>query len=73
MILCPDLILLASSVSARDRPCRQKLGLMEITETGRLLTEYDAAAWHSTDAVKALKPEEGKADATPRRRSRLLQ
>jgi hypothetical protein len=25
-----------------------------------LLAEYDAAAWHSTDAVKALNPEEGK-------------
>lgn len=33
---------------------------MEITERGRMLAEYDAAAWHSTDAVKALKPEEGK-------------
>ncbi len=33
---------------------------MEITERGRMLAEYDAAAWHSTDAVKALQPEEGK-------------
>jgi len=30
---------------------------MEITERGRLLTEYDAAAWHSTDAALALKSE----------------
>lgn len=33
---------------------------MEITERGRLLAEYDSAAWHSTDAVRTLKPEGGK-------------
>ncbi len=59
MILCPAL-LLASSVPAQRSPLPTEAGLMEITERGRLLTEYDAAAWHSTDAVKALKPEEGK-------------
>jgi hypothetical protein len=30
-----------------------------ITARGRLLAEYDAAAWHSTDAVQALNPKEG--------------
>jgi hypothetical protein len=33
---------------------------MEITDRGRMLTEYDAVSWRSTDAVLALKPEEGK-------------
>jgi hypothetical protein len=33
---------------------------MEITDRGRLLAEYDAAAWHSTDTVKALNPKEEK-------------
>lgn len=60
MILCPALILFASSVPAQRSPLPTEAGLMEITERGRLLTEYDAAAWHSTDAVKTLTPEEGK-------------
>jgi hypothetical protein len=30
-----------------------------ITARGRLLAEYDRAAWHSTDAVQALNPKEG--------------
>jgi hypothetical protein len=29
------------------------------TAKGRMLAEYDAAAWHSTDAVQALNPKEG--------------
>lgn len=33
--------------------------LAQITARGRLLAEYDEAAWHSTDAVQALKPPEG--------------
>ena len=30
-----------------------------ITARGKLLTEYDAAGWHSTDAVQELHPKEG--------------
>jgi len=60
LILCPALLLLTSSVPAQRSPLPTEAELMEITERGRLLAEYDAAAWHSTDAVKALKPEEGK-------------
>jgi hypothetical protein len=33
--------------------------LVEITARGRLLAEYDVAAWHATDAVVALSPPEG--------------
>lgn len=32
--------------------------LAEITERGRLLAEYDQAAWHATDAVMATHPKE---------------
>jgi hypothetical protein len=60
MILCSALLLVASGIPAQRSPLPSEAGLMEITERGRLLAEYDAAAWHSTDAVKALKPEEGK-------------
>jgi hypothetical protein len=34
-------------------------GAAAITERGRLLAEYDAAAWHATDAVLATHPKEG--------------
>jgi hypothetical protein len=50
----------AAGVPAQRSPLPTESGLMEITDRGRMLTEYDAAAWHSTDAVKALKAEEGK-------------
>ncbi len=60
VVLCPPLLLVASGVPAQRSPLPTEAGLMEITERGRMLAEYDAAAWHSTDAVKALKPEEGK-------------
>ena len=33
--------------------------LAQITERGRNLAAYDVAAWHGTDAVRALQPEEG--------------
>jgi hypothetical protein len=60
VVLCPALLLITSIAPAQRSPLPTEAGLMEITERGRLLMEYDAAAWHSTDAVKALKPEEGK-------------
>src|SRR6266849_10529698 len=60
MCLWVGLLQLASSLFAQRSPLPTEAGLMEITERGRMLAEYDAAAWHSTDAVKALKPEEGK-------------
>src|SRR6266481_1514810 len=60
MFLWVGLLQLASSLSAQRSPLPTEAGLMEITERGRMLSEYDAAAWHSTDAVKALKPEEGR-------------
>jgi hypothetical protein len=36
-----------------------KAELAKITERGRLLAEYDVAAWHASDAIVAMKPEPG--------------
>src|SRR6267378_126442 len=60
VIMCLALLLRAPSVPAQRSPLPTEAGLLEISERGRMLAEYDAAAWHSTDAVKALKPEAGK-------------
>lgn len=59
-MFCLILLLFASRVPAQRSPLPTEAGLMEITERGRLLVEYDAAAWHSTDAVLALQPEKDK-------------
>ncbi len=45
------------AVSVNAQPDTDKLN--EIAERGRLLAEYDTAAWQATDAVKALLPQEG--------------
>jgi hypothetical protein len=42
---------------ASSRPSDAELAA--ITERGRLLAEYDAAAWHTTDAVFAMHPKDG--------------
>ncbi|HSK73860.1 MAG TPA: hypothetical protein VK892_19335 [Pyrinomonadaceae bacterium] len=48
-----------SNASAqREKPPTQA-ELNEITARGKMLYEYDVAAWHSTDAVMALSPPEG--------------
>jgi len=51
--------LLASSALAKKKPSPQ-VDLEGITARGRLLAEYDVAAWHSTDAVQAMHPEKGR-------------
>lgn len=48
----------AQQQTLRDKPAAQA-ELDQITARGRALYEYDVAAWHSTDAVLALKPAEG--------------
>lgn len=45
------------AVGQRTAPA-PKVELERITERGRQLAEYDVAAWHATDAVLELKPEE---------------
>lgn len=51
-------VMAASAFAQRNAPA-SKSELAEITERGRQLAEYDFAAWHSTDAVMELKPEQG--------------
>jgi hypothetical protein len=49
---------ITSALAQRATP-PSKAELAEITEKGRMLAEYDVAAWYSTDAVAALNPPEG--------------
>jgi hypothetical protein len=51
------LFLFAADAGAVSRPSAAELAA--ITERGRLLAGYDAAAWHATDAVLATHPKEG--------------
>jgi hypothetical protein len=51
------LFLFSVGASASSRPSAAELAA--ITERGRLLAEYDASAWHATDAVLATHPKEG--------------
>lgn len=46
-----------AGVKASSKPSDAELAA--ITARGRLLAEYDAAAWHATDAVLATHPKEG--------------
>jgi hypothetical protein len=51
------------SADAQTSPRPSAAELAAITERGRLLAEYDTAAWQATDAVTAAHP---KADSTGR-------
>lgn len=48
----------SNAFAQREKPATQA-ELNEITSRGKMLYEYDVAAWHSTDAVIALSPSEG--------------
>ena len=55
------LFLLIASISVlaqREKPA-DEVELKGITERGKILAEYDIAAWSSTDAVIALNPKQG--------------
>lgn len=54
-----NILLLAFFLLAQRTAPASKVELTEITERGKLLYEYDLAAWHSTDAVMALSPPQG--------------
>ena len=60
-ILITLAVLLAppAALAQRGEPA-SKAELAEITARGRLLAEYDAAAWVATDAVLATKPDESR-------------
>lgn len=51
------LVLLCVCCSAQTAPTPAQLA--QITERGRALAAYDQAAWHATDAVRALNPPDG--------------
>lgn len=51
------LLISAVVVNASQKPTSAELAA--ITDRGRLLAEYDAAAWRATDAVLAAHPKEG--------------
>src|ERR1700722_1534424 len=53
------LIIYAPAVLAQTSTPLSDSELAAITARGRMLAEYDTAAWHSTDAVLALKPAQG--------------
>lgn len=49
--------LLSATANAQEGVGLNEADLRGITERGRMLAEYDAAAWHASDAVMALKPD----------------
>ena len=51
------LLIAAAAAERREPASASELG--DITKRGRLLAEYDEAAWRATDAVIASKPEPG--------------
>lgn len=53
------LVLCASPVLAQNSKPLADSELAAITARGRMLADYDAASWHATDAVLALKPSKG--------------
>ena len=51
------LVVLADPPARKEPPTKKELAA--ITERGRDLAGYDAAAWHASDAVQAKQPKEG--------------
>ncbi len=52
------LLLCVAALAEKNKPLSSS-ELAQITARGRLLAQYDEAAWHATDAVLAQKPENG--------------
>lgn len=50
--------LLSADERTKKNPAPSDAELAAITARGRMLAEYDVAAWHATDAVEALKPDQ---------------
>lgn len=57
LLVALTLLIGAVVVNASQKPTSTELAA--ITGRGRLLAEYDAAAWHATDAMLATHPKEG--------------
>ena len=56
-------VLLSIAASAKKKPEKEKepsaQELAAITARGKMLAEYDVAAWHATDVIQDLKPQPG--------------
>lgn len=57
LLLVAAVLFVPTFAPGADAPSRAELDA--ITERGKVLAAYDQAAWHSTDAVLALKPRDG--------------
>lgn len=55
-LLAALLLAVAPMATAQEVPAPTQEDLARITERGRLLYEYDQAAWHATDAVQMADP-----------------
>jgi hypothetical protein len=62
-------LLFTWAVSAQRTRPPEPAELAAITQRGRMLAEYDVAAWHSTDRVLALAPKEGEVKGYVARKS----
>jgi len=58
-VLTLTLLFIATAAVAQRTTPPSKAELAQITERGRLLAQYDDAAWYASDAVVATKPTEG--------------
>jgi hypothetical protein len=61
LLLCWAMVVVTCGLEAQTPTAKppSESELEAISARGRALAEYDAAAWHATDAVLALKPAEG--------------
>jgi hypothetical protein len=59
IVLALLLLCAAGAILAQRTKPADAVELAAITQRGRLLAEYDVAAWHSTDLVVASKPKDG--------------
>jgi hypothetical protein len=58
LLLVSSSLLLAQKAELENKvPTRAEL--QAVTAHGKMLAEYDVAAWHATDVVHDLKPEKG--------------
>src|SRR5512135_2802547 len=58
-ILLASCSVLLAQEAERENKVPTPAELLAITARGKILAEYDVAAWHATDVVQDLKPEKG--------------
>ena len=59
LIIAVFFVIFTQPLSGHSQNVPSESELQEIMLRGRMLAEYDQAAWHATDAVLALKPASG--------------